>query len=187
MDDKFPPLDLPLGPETWAYRMPQVFLGLTPTFSAMPLPPTPSGDIRNQGSLAALLGPSSSTGILGQLTQLIGPPSNQTAWNPPTFRIPFVPPVSATAAQLNSSPYQSRLPSGSPKPFGANAGFASAPVESLYEPSTDQSSNEIGGPSVQSPAPRVPLSGPDGWYYPEPALPASPEDFWTRLREALSD
>jgi len=186
MDDKFPPLDLPLRPEIWAYRMPQAFLGLTPTFSAMLLPPTPSGGIRNQGSLAALLGSSSSAGILRQLTQLIGPPSNQAAWNPPTFRIPFVPPVSATAAQLNSSPYQSRLP-GSPKPLGANAGFASAPVESLYQPSTDQSSNEIGGPSVQPPAPRVPLSGPDGWYYPEPAPPASPEDFRTRLREALSD
>jgi hypothetical protein len=33
----------------------------------------------------------------------------------------------------------------------------------------------------------VPLSGPDGWYYPEPAPPAPPADFRTRLREALSD
>jgi hypothetical protein len=33
MDDKFPPLDLPLRPETWAYRMPQAFLGLVPAFS----------------------------------------------------------------------------------------------------------------------------------------------------------
>jgi hypothetical protein len=33
----------------------------------------------------------------------------------------------------------------------------------------------------------VPLSGPDGWYHPEPAPPAPPEDFRTRLREALSD
>src|SRR5262249_57676171 len=45
----------------------------------------------------------------------------------------------------------------------------------------------MGGPSVQPPAPRVPLSGPDGWYYPEPAPPAPPADFRTRLREALSD
>src|SRR5262249_5950186 len=64
---------------------------------------------------------------------------------------------------------------------------ASAPVESLDRPSTDQASNEIGGPSVQPPAPRVPLSGPDGWYYPEPAPPAPPADFRMRLREALSD
>src|SRR5262249_48037981 len=27
MDDKFPPLNLPLRPEAWAYRMPQAFLG----------------------------------------------------------------------------------------------------------------------------------------------------------------
>ena len=33
----------------------------------------------------------------------------------------------------------------------------------------------------------MPLSGPDGWYYPEPAPPAPPDDFQTRLREALSD
>src|SRR6516164_6888103 len=79
-------------------------------------------------------------------------------------------------------------PCGLAQPLGANAGFASAPVESLYQPSTDQSSNEIGGPSVQWPAPpRVPLSGPDGWYYPEPTPPAPPDDFRTRLREALSD
>src|SRR5262249_56724234 len=100
------------------------------------------------------------------------------------FRTPFLQPVSATSGELNSSPHQSHLPSGSPKPLDANAGFASTPVESLYQPSTDQSSNEIGGPSVQPPAPRVPLSGPDGWYYPEPA---PPEDFRTRLREALAD
>ena len=81
MDDKFPPLDLPLRPETWAYRMPQTFLGLPPTFSAMPPPPARSGDIWNEDSLAALLGPSSSGGILGQLTQLIGPPTSQTASN----------------------------------------------------------------------------------------------------------
>jgi hypothetical protein len=60
-------------------------------------------------------------------------------------------------------------------------------MESLDRPSTDQAFNEIGGPSVQSPAPRVPISGPDGWYYPEPAPPAPPADFRTRLREALSD
>jgi hypothetical protein len=187
MDDNFPPLDLPLRPDTWAYRMPQAFLGLAPTFSAMPLPPARSGDIWNQGSLAALLGPTPSSGILGRLTQLIRPPSGQTAWNSPTFLTPFLQPVSATTAQLNSSSYQSSVPADSPKSLGANAGFASAPVESFDRPSTDQASNEIGGPSVQAPAPRVPLSGPDGWYYPEPAPPAPPADFRTRLREALSD
>jgi Large polyvalent protein associated domain 23 len=188
MNDKFPPLDLPLRPQTWAYRMPQTFLGLPPTFSAMSLPPAQSGDIWNEDSLTALLGPSSTSGILGQLTQLIGPPTGQTASNSLTFRMPFLQPVSASTAELNSSPYQNYLPSGSPKPPpGANAGFASTPVESLYQPSTDESSDERGGPSVQSPAPRVPISGPDGWYYPEPAPPASPEDFRTRLREALSD
>src|SRR5215831_8327885 len=78
-DDNFPPLDLPLRPDTWAYRMPQAFLGLAPTFSAMPLPLARSGDIWNRGSLAALLGPSPTGGILGQLTQLVGPPTSQTA------------------------------------------------------------------------------------------------------------
>src|SRR5262249_38543923 len=139
MDDKFLPLDLPLRPETWAHRMPQAFLGLAPSFSAMPLPRTPSGDIWNQGSLAALLGPTPSGGILGRLTQLIRPPSGQTAWNPPTFRTAFLQPVLATTAQLNSGTYQSSAPSGSPEPLSANAGFASAPVESLDRPSTDQS------------------------------------------------
>jgi hypothetical protein len=187
MDDKFPPLDLPLRPETWAYRMPQAFLGVIPTFSTMPTPPAPSSDIWKHGNLATVFGSPPSGGILAQLTQLTEPPASQTVWNSPTFRTAFLQPVSATTAELNSSPYHSHLPSGSPKPLGANAGFASAPVASLYQPSTDQSSSEIGGPSVQSPAPRVPISGPDGWYYPEPAPPASPEDFRTRLREALSD
>ena len=187
MDDKFPPLNLPLRPETWAYRMPQAFLGLAPTFSTMPTPSAPSSDIWNHGSLAALLGLPSSGGILGQWTQLIGPPTSQTVWNSPTVRTPFLQPVSATTAQLNSNSYQSSVPAHSPKSLGANAGFASTPVESFDRPSTDQASNEIGGPSVQPPAPRVPLSGPDGWYYPEPAPPAPPEDFRTRLREALSD
>src|SRR5215471_15618957 len=169
MDDKFPPLDWSLRPETWAYRMPQAFLGPTPTFWAMPTPPAASSDVRNHRSLIAPFGPPPSRGILGQLTQLIDPPTSQTAWNSPTFLTPFPQPVSATTAQLNSSSYQSSASAGSPKPLGANAGFASAPVESLDRPSTDQASNEIGGPSVQSSAPpRVPLSGPDGWYYPEP-------------------
>jgi Large polyvalent protein associated domain 23 len=187
MDDRFPPLNLPLRPETWAYRTPQAFLGLAPTFWAMPTPHAPASDFWNHGSLAALPAPPSSGGILGQLTQLVEPPTSQTVSNSPTFRIPLVQPGSATTAELNSGPYQSHLPSGLPKTLGANAGIASTPVESLYQPSTDPSSNERGGPSVQSPASRVPLSGPDGWYYPEPAPPASPEDFWTRLREALSD
>src|SRR5262245_31125843 len=125
MDDKFPPLDLPLRPETWAYRMPQAFFGLAPTFSAMPLPPARSGDIWNQGSLAALLGSSPSGGILGQLTQLIGPPTSQTAWNSPTFRIPFVQPVSAATAQSSSSSDQSTPTAATPKPLGANAEPAS--------------------------------------------------------------
>jgi hypothetical protein len=187
MDDKFPPLDLPLRPETWAYRMPQAFLGLAPTFSAMPPPAAPSRDIWNHSGLAALLGPPPSGGILGQLTQLVEPPT-QAVWNSPTFRISFLQPGSATTAQSNSSSDQSSLPAGSPKPRGANAGLASVPLESVYYSSADPSSDEVGGQSVQSPAPRgVPLSGPDGWYYPEPAPPASPEDFRTRLREALSD
>src|SRR5262245_2270602 len=187
MDDKFPPLDLPLRPETWAYRMPQAFLGVVPTFSTMPTLPAPSSDIWKHGNLATVFGPPPSGGILRQLTQLVEPPASQTGWNSPTFPTAFLQPVSETTAQLNSSPYQSSAPAGSPKPPGANAGLASAPVESLDRPSTDQASNEIGGRSVQSPAPRVPLSGPDGWYYPEPAPPAPPEDFRTRLREALSD
>src|SRR5215831_1174721 len=187
MDDKFPPLNLPLRPETWAYRMPQAFLGLAPTFSTMPTPSAPSSDIWNHGSLAALLGLPSSGGILGQWTQLIGPPTSQTVWNSPTVRTPFLQPVSATTAQLNSNSYQSSVPAHSPKSLGANAGFASAPVESLDRPSSDQASNEVGGPPVQPPAPQVPLSGSDGWYYPEAAPPAPPEDFRTRLREALSD
>ena len=186
MDDKIPPLDLPLRPETWAYRIPQAFLGLVPAFSAMP-PPAPSSDAWNHGSLTVHFGPPPGRGILGQLTQLIDPPTSQTRWDSPTFRPRFLQPVSATTAQLNSASYQSSAPAGSPNPLGANAGFASAPVESLDRPSTDQASNEIGGPSVQPPAPRVPLSGPDGWYYPEPAPPAPPADFRTRLREALSD
>src|SRR5215467_4320533 len=184
MDDKFPPLDWSLRPETWAYRMPQAFLGLAPTFWTMPTPLSPSSDVRNHRSLIAPFGAPPSRGILGQLTQLIDPPSSQTAWHSPTFLTPFLP-ASATTAQLNSSSYQSSVPAGSPKPLGA--GFTSAPVESFDRPSTDQASNEIGGPSVQPPAPRVPLSGPDGWYYPEPAPPAPPEDFRTRLREVLSD
>ena len=185
MDDKFPPLDLPLRPETWAYRMPQAFLGVVPTFSMMPTPPAPSNDIWKHGNLATVFGPPPSGGILGQLTQLVEPPVSQTVWNSPTFRTAFLQPVSATTAQLNSSSYQSSVPAGSPKPLGAR--FTSAPVESFDRPSTDQASNEIGGPSVQPPAPRVPLSGSDGWYYPEAAPPPPPEDFRTRLREALSD
>ena len=187
MDDKFPPLDLPLRPETWAYRMPQAFLGVVPTFSTMPTPPAPSDDIWKHGNLATVFGPPPSGGILGQLTHLIEPAASQTVWNSPTFRAAFLQPVSATTAQLNSGSYQSSGPSGSPEPLSANARFASAPVASLDRPSTDQASNEIGGPSVQSPAPRVPISGPDGWYYPEPAPPAPPADFRTPLREALSD
>jgi hypothetical protein len=188
MDDKFPPLDLPLRPETWAYRIPQAFLGVIPTFSTMATAPAPSSDIWKHGNLATVFGPPPSGGILGQLTQLVEPPASQTVWNSPTFRTAFLQPVSATTAQLNSSSYQSSAPAGSPNSIGANAGFASAPVESLDRSSTDQASNEMGGPSVQSPAPpRVPLSGPDGWYYPEPAPPAPPEDFRTRLREAVSD
>ena len=187
MDDKFPPLNLPLRPEAWAYRMPQAFLGLAPTLWTMPTPPSPSSDVRNHRSLIAPFGPPPGRGILGQLTQLIDPRTSPTVRNSPTFRTPFLQPVSATSGELNSSPYQSHLPSGSPKPLGANTGFASTPVESLYQPPTDQSSNEMGGQSAQPPAPRVPLSGPDGWYYPEPAPPAPPADFRTRLREALSD
>ena len=81
MDDKFPPLNLPLRPETWAYRMPQAFLGLDPTFWAMPTPHAPASDVWNHGSLAVLPASPSSGGILGQLTQLIGPPTSQTVWN----------------------------------------------------------------------------------------------------------
>ncbi len=51
MDDKFPPLDLSLRPETWAYRMPQAFLGLTPTFWAMPTPLAPLSDVWNHRGL----------------------------------------------------------------------------------------------------------------------------------------
>jgi hypothetical protein len=65
MDDKFPPLDLPLRPETWAYRMPQAFLGLVPAFSAMP-PPAPSSDAWNHGSLTVHFGPPPGRGILGR-------------------------------------------------------------------------------------------------------------------------
>jgi Large polyvalent protein associated domain 23 len=193
MDDKFPPLDWPLRPETWGYRMPQAFLGLAPTFWVMPTPPAPSSDIWNHGSLSTALGAPPGRGILGQLTQLIDPPTTQTVWNSPTFRPPFPQPVSAPTAESNRSSYQSSLPSGSPKPLGANAGFASAPVESIYQSSTDSSSDEVGGSSVQPPAPRgVPVYGPNGSYYSssavsEPAPPAPPKDFRTRLLEALSD
>src|SRR5262249_47094698 len=153
MDDKFPPLDLPLRPETWAYRIPQAFLGLVPAFSAMPTPPAPSSDAWNHGSLTVHFGPPPGRGILGQLTQLIDPPTSQTRWNSSTFRPRYLQPVSATTAQLNSSSYQGGAPGGSPNPLGANAGFASAPVESLDRPSTDQASNKRGGPSFQPPAP----------------------------------
>jgi Large polyvalent protein associated domain 23 len=188
MDDKFPPLDLSPRPETWAYRMPQAFLGLTPTFWAMPRPPAPSSDVWNDRSLIVPFGPPPGRGILGQLTQLIDPPTNQTVWSSPTFLTPFLQPVSATTAQLNSSSHQSSVAAGLPKPLGANPGFTSAPLESVYQSSADPSSNEVGGSSVQPPAPRgVPLSGPDGWYYPKPVPPAPPEDFRTRLREALSN
>src|SRR5215468_9322051 len=112
MDDKFLPLDLPLRPETWAHRMPQAFLGLAPSFSAMPLPRTPSGDIWNQGSLAALLGPTPSGGILGRLTQLIRPPSGQTAWNPPTFRTAFLQPVLATNRTIKQRYVSKQRPFG---------------------------------------------------------------------------
>ncbi len=179
MDDKFPPLNLPLRPETWAYRMPQAFLGLDPTFWAMPTPHAPASDVWNHGTLAVLPASPSSGGILGQLTQLIGPPTSQTVWNSPTVRTPFLQPVSATTAQLNSSSYESSVPAGSPKPLGANAGFASAPVEPVYQPATASSSEEVGGASVPSSVPvpgAVPL-----------AAPAPPQDFRTRLREALSD
>src|SRR5262249_34832386 len=114
---------------------PQAFLGLAPTFSTMPTPSAPSSDIWNHGSLAALLGLPSSGGILGQWTQLIGPPTSQTVWNSPTVRTPFLQPVSATTAQLNSNSYQSSVPAHSPKSLGANAGFASTPVESFDRPS----------------------------------------------------
>src|SRR6266567_7878851 len=185
MDDKFPPLDLSLRPETWAYRMPQAFLGLTPTFWAMPTPLAPLSDVWNHRGLIAPFGPPPSRGILGQLTQLIDLPTSQTAWNSPTFLTPFLQPVSAKTAQLNSSSYQSSVPAGSPKPLGANAGFASSPVEPVYQPSTHPSPEEVGGPPVQPPALRgapVPNSS-----VPEAAPPAPREDFRTRLREALSD
>jgi conjugative element/phage-associated large polyvalent protein len=185
MDDKFPPLDLSPRPETWAYRMPQAFLGLTPTFWAMPMPLAPLSDVWNHRSLIAPFGPPPSRGILGQLTQLIDPPTSQTAWNSPTFLTPFLQPVSAKTAQLNSSSYQSSVPAGSPKPLGANAGFASSPVEPVYQPSTHPSPEEVGGPPVQPPAPRgVPVPNSS---VPEAAPPAPREDFRTRLREALSD
>jgi len=188
MDNKFPPLDLPLRPETWAYRMPQAFLGLTPTFSAMPLPPAQSGDIWNEDSLAALLGPSSSGGILGQLTQLIGPPTSQTAWNPPTFRIPFAQPVSATAAQSSSSSDESTLAASTPKPLGANAEPASTQVEPVYQPTTASSSEDVGGASVPSSVPGASVPGPPvPGAVPLAAPSAPPEDFRTRLRQALSD
>ena len=114
MDDKFPPLDLPLRPETWAYRIPQAFLGVVPTFSMMPTPPAPSNDIWKHGNLATVFAPPPSGGILGQLTQLAEPLASQTVWNSPTFRTAFLQPVSATTAQLNSSSYQSTVPAGSP-------------------------------------------------------------------------
>ena len=78
MDDKFPPLDLPLRPETWAYRIPQAFLGVVPTFSAMATPPAPSSDIWKHGNLATVFAPPPSGGILGQLTQLAEPLASQT-------------------------------------------------------------------------------------------------------------
>jgi hypothetical protein len=188
MNDKFPPLDLPLWPQTWAYRMPQTFLGLPPTFSAMPPPPAQSGDIWNEDSLAALLGPSSSGGILGQLTQLIGPPTSQTAWNSPTFRIPFVQPVSETAAQSSGSSDQSTLPASTPKPLGANAEPASTQVESVYQPATASSSGDVGNASVPSSMPGASVPGPPvPGAVPLAAPSAPPWDFRTRLREALSD
>src|SRR6516162_4269067 len=149
MDDKFPPLNLPLRPEAWAYRMPQAFLGLAPTLWTMPTPPSPSSDVRNHRSLIAPFGPPPGRGILGQLTQLIDPRTSPTVRNSPTFRTPFLQPVSATTAQLNSSSYQSSVPAGSPKPLGAR--FTSAPVESFDRPSTDQASNEIGTLQAQVP------------------------------------
>lgn len=180
MNDKFLPLDLPLRPQTWAYRMPQTFLGLPPTFSPMPLPPAQSGDIWNEDSLAGLLGPSSSGGILGQLTQLIGPPTSQTAWNSPTFRIPLVQPVSATAAQSSSSSDQSTLPASTPKLLGANAEPASTPTAS--------SSEDVGNASVPSSMPGASVPGPPvPGAVPLAAPSAPPWDFRTRLREALSD
>lgn len=188
MNDKFLPLDLPLRPQTWAYRMPQTFLGLPPTFSPMPLPPAQSGDIWNEDSLAGLLGPSSSGGILGQLTQLIGPPTSQTAWNSPTFRIPLVQPVSATAAQSSSSSDQSTLPASTSKPFGANAEPASTQVESVYQPATASSSEDVGNASVPSSMPGASVPGPRvPGAVPLAAPSAPPWDFRTRLREALSD
>src|SRR5262249_45587130 len=90
------------------------FLGLAPTFSTMPTPSAPSSDIWNHGSLAALRGLPSSGGILGQWTQLIGPPTSQTVWNSPTVRTRFLQPVSATTAQLNSNSYQSSVPAPRP-------------------------------------------------------------------------
>src|SRR5262249_61838340 len=79
-------------------------------------------------------------------------------------------------------------PRGPPNPLAVIAVFPPAPGDSLDSPPPDQPPNKMGGPPVQSPAPpRFPLSGPDGWYYPDPASPAPPEDFRTRLREALSD
>ena len=181
MDDKLPPFNWSLRPEARAYRMPQPFLGLAPTFWTMPTPPSPSSDVWTHGSSFAVpLGPPPGRGILGQLTQLIDPPTSQTVWNLPTFRTRFLQPVSGITAQLNSSSYQSSAPADSPKPLGP-AEFASAPVR----PSTDPSPDEVGGSSVQPPAPRgvlVPNSS-----VPEAAPPAPSDDFQTRLREALSD
>jgi hypothetical protein len=178
MDDKFPPLDLPLRPDTWAYRMPQAFLGLAPTSWAMPRPPAPSSDVWNDRSLIVPFGPPPGRGILGQLTQLIDPPTNQTVWSSPTFLTPFLQPVSTTTAQLNSSSHQSSVPAGLPKPLGANPGFTSAPLESAYQSSADPSSNEVGARpfSRQRPAGCRSLD-PTAGTIPNPCRPLHPRTF----------
>src|SRR5262245_56298463 len=141
MDDKLPPFNWSLRPEARAYRLPQRFLGLAPTFWTMPTPPLPSSDVWTRGRISPIpLGPPPGRVMLGQLTQLIDPPTSQTVWNLPTFRTRFLQPVSEITAQLNSSSYQSSAPADSPNPLGP-AEFASAPVR----PSTDPSPDEVGG------------------------------------------
>lgn len=188
MNDQFPPPSWFLRPETWPYWM----------SNAMIDAPRPPSDPWGQSTPSAAEMPSG--GLLGNLGQPVGGLLDNawTATSGPVARnLPTFPQSSARPPALSSA-----FPPGgwnqSPSLWHptstANAEFPTPPARTFNQPSTDLLPDKSGvtapfAPTLPPPPTPVPLYGPGDVLrpHPEPAPPAPPRDFRTRLRDALSD
>jgi hypothetical protein len=206
MDDKLPPPGWFLRPESWPYWMPSTLMPRMPlTSGPTPMPPAMPQD--GDAAMSSSDTPAGAgRGVLGHLSPPPDPQptdirSQRPGQLPPDWMIATAAPP--TPQPSNGGGWYRNSPSWvhAAMPLGARVDSSAGPAEPAYQPWKDPSLERQGlspwerPPEVPGkappPVPVLPVPGPDGWYYPgaqpDPTPPVAPEDFHTRMHEALSD